>query len=86
MLKEMPKKECIVCHKIYEKPYKQCYEQWNNQIYCSRRCKADGMMIGKRSFAWKGGFYISGGYRYILKKDHPQANEDGYVREHRYIM
>lgn len=36
--------------------------------------------------AWKGGRYISGhGYVYVYQPDHPAANCDGHVVEHRLI-
>ena len=36
---------------------------------------------------FKGGSYITNyGYRMILKHGHPNANRQGYVFEHRYIM
>lgn len=45
-----------------------------------------GKYIGDKSHLWKGGRCKSGGYIYILKHDHPQANSNGYVYEHRLIM
>ncbi len=37
--------------------------------------------------AWKGGRQIDkSGYVLILRKDHPHANNHGYVREHRLVM
>jgi len=35
---------------------------------------------------WNGGRYIRDGYIFILKPEHPFANNHGYVREHRLIM
>ena len=41
---------------------------------------------GKNHYNWKGGKYkTSDGYIYILKKDHPHCNNQGYIPEHRYI-
>ena len=37
--------------------------------------------------AWKGGRQIDkSGYVLILRKDHPHADNHGYVREHRLVM
>lgn len=41
---------------------------------------------GEKNRGWKGGRYISGGYVFIKKEDHPEANIGGYIREHRFIM
>lgn len=35
---------------------------------------------------WKGGRIIRQGYIFIKKKGHPNANDQGYVAEHRYVM
>jgi len=43
--------------------------------------------VGKKNGNWKGGRKKHGlGYIYILKKDHPHANNCGYVFEHRLVM
>jgi hypothetical protein len=44
-------------------------------------------MKGRKSINWKGGKYIDNdGYMLILSRTHPNANNQGYVREHRLIM
>jgi hypothetical protein len=40
---------------------------------------------GKLHRNWKGGRYEHKGYVYILKPDHPQADNTGYIPEHRWI-
>ena len=35
---------------------------------------------------WRGGTRISYGYRYVMAKEHPAADRDGYVAEHRYVV
>lgn len=41
---------------------------------------------GPESHKWKGGRYEHrGGYVYIYAPDHPAANRDGYVYEHRLV-
>ena len=45
--------------------------------------------IGLQSFGrnprWKGGRYISHGYVMVKQPDHPSAQKDGYIYEHRLI-
>ena len=41
---------------------------------------------GKKSGHWKGGKIIRGGYISIYQPNHPFANKQGYVREHRLII
>ncbi len=43
------------------------------------------LAIGEKNSNWKGGFRILGGYREILRRNHPYA-VDGYVKEHRLVM
>lgn len=35
---------------------------------------------------WRGGTTRKDGYVYVLQADHPQADEHGYVAEHRLVM
>lgn len=35
---------------------------------------------------WNGGIYINRGYRKLLRPNHPNADIDGYVLEHRLVM
>ena len=41
---------------------------------------------GKRSFHWKGGTTMSGGYRLRYHPNHPYAKGAGYVYEHRLVV
>lgn len=42
---------------------------------------------GEDSPMWKGGrMTTSSGYIFIMNKDHPHSNKDGYVLEHRLVM
>jgi hypothetical protein len=43
-------------------------------------------MRGENNSQWNGGWTTKSGYIYIYKPDHPHANSDGYVAEHRLIM
>ena len=46
-----------------------------------------GQNSGEEHYNWKGGrCYSSDGYILVLRSDHPHANKDGYVFEHRLIM
>lgn len=43
--------------------------------------------LGKEAANWRGGKqHTSAGYMYISAKDHPHANHQGYVLEHRLVM
>lgn len=41
--------------------------------------------IGPKNGWWKGGKYFSLGYLFVLKPGHPDANNHGYVFEHRLV-
>jgi len=41
---------------------------------------------GHKNQNWKGGRYKANGYVFVLRPDHPHANRQGYVREHRLVM
>ena len=41
---------------------------------------------GKLHPLWKGGKFKSNKYIFILQPNHPFANQQGYIREHRLIM
>jgi hypothetical protein len=40
---------------------------------------------GPNNPAWKGGIVTRYGYAYVLVPDHPHADRDGYVAEHRLV-
>ena len=40
---------------------------------------------GKKNHNWKGGKRIEKGYLFILKPDHPYANNQGYIQEHKLV-
>ena len=53
----------------------------------SRTLIKEGTNKGRRNPGWKGGRRIdSNGYVFIHKPEHPRANVDGYVFEHRLVM
>ena len=41
---------------------------------------------GKQHWNWRGGVHYKHGYIYIKKPEHPFAQANGYVPEHRLIM
>jgi predicted Zn-ribbon and HTH transcriptional regulator len=47
--------------------------------------KEGHQFVGERHYNWKGGRYKHKGYWYILKPDHPFADNTGYIPEHRWI-
>lgn len=54
--------------------------------FCSFQCRSDSYK-GRGNPHWRGGRCVDReGYVYIHKPDHPFANKDGYVFEHRLVM
>lgn len=50
-------------------------------------CLRKERMTGENNNRWSGGKYLNtDGYIMTMSKDHPGANKDGYVREHRLVM
>jgi len=57
--------------------------------HCSRQCFKETLLKenhGANHGSWKGGTFISSGYKFIWNPQHPYANNIGYVREHRLVM
>lgn len=55
--------------------------------YCSYKCRNKHLFVGKGHGRWKGGIKIDkSGYVLLWMPDHHEANSQGYVREHRYVM
>ncbi len=46
----------------------------------------DDALRGENNHQWKGGWTTKSGYIYVYMPDHPNANGDGYIAEHRLIM
>lgn len=59
-----------------------------NQIFTREtRIKMSRSSTGNKNHFWKGGRYqMKRGYICIWMPDHPNANRDGYIYEHRLIM
>lgn len=78
----MFKKTCPTCGKEFQ-------AEERKDIYCSEPCwwnKRKQLILGSGNGRWKGGIKVHGGYRYIKNRDHPHADKNGYVPEHRLIM
>ena len=88
---------CCICGKpVHKKPYELSK---NKNVYCSRKCFAKAKkeymkgsgnhqygLKGDKNASWKGGRKVSSyGYILIMKPDHPFANGDGNVFEHRLV-
>ena len=42
---------------------------------------------GQNHGLWKGGFWVDrDGYKLVKRAEHPMANNQGYIREHRLVM
>ena len=65
--------------------------------YCSNTCVSIACDTGKamrekdqrgdKNHAWKGGRIVEGGgYVLVKSREHPNANNNGYVLEHRLVM
>ena len=80
------KKQCEYCKKLFTKPKKISYKQWDKRRFCSKICK--GKMLKPENFNhWKGGKSIlKTGYIYIYFPLHPFSCKKGYVMEHRLVM
>lgn len=75
---------CTVCASRVESEYVPDRRRVRT---CSAKCRADETMRGRRSLNWKGGRTRNGnGYALLHVPEHPDADRDGYVVEHRYLM
>jgi len=80
--------KCAYCNEKIMK------DRWKFKIYtnlfCNRKCQGNYMsknIIREKSPMWKGGkFKTSDGYITILTPEHPRADSDGYVKEHRLVV
>jgi hypothetical protein len=75
---------CVICNKSFKKK--------GNSKTCSRDCYKIyrhniSKIFGEGNPNWKGGRYIDKhGYILVMNKEHPFANNMGYVREHRLVV
>jgi len=84
-----PIKKCIDCNKELSKYSKYLEVKRCKSCHAIKQHKNNNFGIspkGKNHWNWKGGKYTSEGYCRILKSNHPYANKQGYVTEHRLTM
>ncbi len=73
---------CITCGKEFRP--KGNDSPSNPNLYCNSRCRRPPK--GVNSPAWRGGRSKVDGYILVYKPEHPNANRDGYTREHHLVM
>ena len=98
----MVERKCLVCGKVFQTYSSQdkkfcnrkCHYQWmkgRKNPKHSEWMKNHNFFKGKtreRAWNWKGGRTIkrARGYVFIYKPEHPRANSNGYIAEHRLVM
>lgn len=81
-MKKIPTEvQCLICQK------KQIVKPSRAKNYktCSKKCFSV-FAKGHKPSNWNGGRLVHRGYVYILVKNHPNRDRDGYVTEHRIVM
>jgi len=76
--------KCEVCGRIYEKTYVNAIRAKHH--FCDIICRTEWQLDITHHPAWKGGEVKMLGYVFVKVKDHPYANDCGYVKRSRYIM
>ena len=80
---------CAVCGKQFQKNrayLEKGYLEKGFGKYCSRACR-NKARSGEKHYKWNGGIKIGKrGYIYEYRPDHPFANSQGYVPQHRLVM
>ena len=72
---------CPVCKVEFE------IREKSNRKFCNKKiCIYKGRIRKEHSYSWKGGKTIHRGYIYIYRPNHPFANKNGYIFEHRLKM
>lgn len=75
-----------------KKIYYQTHKSWNKGISISEEtrkkisCFRKLNQFKEKNSNWKGGKIKKDGYIYILNPEHPNANSDGYIPEHRLVV
>lgn len=76
--------KCKVCGTIQDKPPHYSYKQWEERIYCSKKCR--GIDLKPTGFThWKGGKTFFDGYWWIYNPNHPKAVKQ-YVKQSILIL
>jgi hypothetical protein len=83
-------KICKFCKKTFSKLLYPSEARKYKLIYCSNKCRvADSTpphLLGSESSHWKGGrLTTTQGYISVKITNHPNANSDGYILEHRLV-
>ncbi len=78
-------RECLHCGKSFQIRQGMIGKGKHTGEYCSHSCSNSGK-TGIQARHWKGGEWISNGYKYILSPDHPNVHKNGYFPEHRLVM
>jgi len=79
---------CPNCKKNFQPKY---YGKERYQKYCSKSCsvyqqhKRGEIGFEKFNPRWNGGVHFDKGYKMIYLPNHPLAQKDGYIYEHRLV-
>ena len=81
------KVKCAFCGEILLKI--PAHDKRAKHLFCNVECKSKWQrgMFGEDNPRWKGGRASDGkGYMMVMARDHPYANNRGYVFEHRLVV
>jgi hypothetical protein len=82
-------KTTLLC-KICNKPFQITPANAHKRVTCSKKCHnkwRSKFLVGEKSARWNGGRVVgTRGYVFVHVPNHPFANRDGYVFEHRYAV
>lgn len=76
---------CVLCGKERRFSSKSLVERYNKTGLCGE-CYHKNSPTGINANHYKRGYFIRSGYKFVLYPNHPNANNLGYVREHRLVM
>ena len=84
----MKQNKCPDCGKPIAIHAKKCRSCWQigRKLSDSHKKNIGKAHTGNKSHFWKGGRIKIDGYIYIKMRDHPFANKNGYIAEHRLVM
>lgn len=76
--------KCEICGYEFYKTYTQAIR--GKHHFCSMDCRNEWEKDITHHPAWKGGEVKMLGYVFVKVKDHPYANDEGYVKRSRLVM
>jgi hypothetical protein len=76
--------QCGEIFRVLPSELRKAAKRGHARRYCGRECQHQAYK-GEGNPKWRGGRFVSAGYIYIYKPDHPYATKDGYVMEHRLV-